>query len=428
MIVNAPKQYTLDALRGFAATVILLYHVIEYGTFLDPNYSPGFFRYFGSSNEGHLRVLLLFVISGTVITLSNQNFDQSKIITYLRKRFIRLYPIYVIGLIAALSFGFSHYSAFTIIGNFLFLDVLFTDVILENGPIWTLHYEILFYLLFIPIALVRVNPVVVFTTSITVGLVNFLVISKFLEIRIITSYCFGFAFWSLGMIIVRYFSSSRTLPDNYSSLLSYLFLILSIPGLNALKLWLYDLAYKHLTFPIEYPFDGNINNWFRSAFIFSDFSYLPYCFLAIILFSGYHFKGKNLILLSVQLLPLLYVYQILNKGESLDVDKMAVPSIFYGFSLIFFFAKSKLIERIARKVIKSFIWFGQISYGIYIIHIPILIAIHTISLFSGSAFSFFGRLVIYLAFTISASYFLERIFQPIIAASLTNKSVLAPKV
>ena len=169
---NKKSGYSLDALRGFAAICVMLYHIVFYGKYLDPGYLPESFKYF--YDESIFAVLIFFVISGTVISLNyKKNLTLGSTGTYLKKRFRRIYPIYFISLVFTLLISKAHYSFPTIAANFSFLQVLFTGVILENGPIWSLHYEILFYLLFIPISMYRINPLVVAASALLVGLVNY---------------------------------------------------------------------------------------------------------------------------------------------------------------------------------------------------------------------------------------------------------------
>lgn len=94
-------SYTLNALRGFSAIFVVFYHVIRYGKFLDPAYLPTSFKYF--YDEGHFRILIFFVISGTVISLSNKkNLTLNTIHVYIKKRALRIYPIYALSLIITL--------------------------------------------------------------------------------------------------------------------------------------------------------------------------------------------------------------------------------------------------------------------------------------------------------------------------------------
>ena len=118
------KVYALNALRGYSAIFVVFYHMIENGQYLDPGYWPGWFKYF--YDKGHLRVLIFFVISGAVIFLSTKTALTLKTVPeYLKKRAVRIYPLYAVSLIAALLVSKATYSYLTIAGNFVFMQVLF---------------------------------------------------------------------------------------------------------------------------------------------------------------------------------------------------------------------------------------------------------------------------------------------------------------
>ena len=137
------KVHTLNALRGFSAVMVVFYHMVAYGKYLDPGYLPSSFKYF--YNKSQFRVLIFLIISGAVISLSNKiGLNSTNLLSYIKKRAIRIYPIYAASLLIAIFVSEKTDSFATIAGNFTFLDVICTNVISGNGPVWTLHYEIVF--------------------------------------------------------------------------------------------------------------------------------------------------------------------------------------------------------------------------------------------------------------------------------------------
>ncbi len=421
--------YTLNALRGFAAIFVIFSHVIGDGKYLDPQYLPNSFVYFNDNNKaGHLSVLIFFVISGAVISLSNKdNLRLNTISTYIKKRAIRLYPIYAFSLIFALVVSTTIYSVATIGGNFVFMQVLFSNVILANGPIWTLHYEIIFYLLFIPISMLNIDPVKVAITAFLIGIVNYIFLYPYTHIAIITSYCFGFTFWSFGLIIVKYFTNKNTSALNNAKLVSFIFLIITFPYLNQIEKGIYKYSVRFTGHTIDFPYDGNINNWFKIAFPFADFAYLPLCFLAVILFSGRSFKYINIVLWLLQLVPAYSLFRIYKNAENIDLIKMIFPITCYFISCSLLVFNIPSIEKVSENIIKNLTWLGGISYGIYIIHGPLIVLFSRITFFSGSGISFMVRLILYFSFTILSAYFLEKIFQTWVISSLSQKKILAFK-
>ena len=85
-----------------AALTVVLGHTIVIKQTLDPHYQPtGIFSF---QAPGHLSVLIFFILSGYVIGLTNQRpLEAASIGTYLKKRIVRIYPIYLLSILLALG-------------------------------------------------------------------------------------------------------------------------------------------------------------------------------------------------------------------------------------------------------------------------------------------------------------------------------------
>jgi peptidoglycan/LPS O-acetylase OafA/YrhL len=120
----------LDALRGFAALGVCLFH-------------------FGLFKFGVAGVDLFFIISGFVIYMSISN--SNKIKDFLVSRAIRLFPSYWLSiLVAIISIRFLtneeiHFNRNFVIGNLLMLQPIFKAKDLV-GAYWTLYVELTFYI------------------------------------------------------------------------------------------------------------------------------------------------------------------------------------------------------------------------------------------------------------------------------------------
>jgi len=181
----------LDGLRGIAAVVVVIHHVLLlYPRFADtyragtPTPAPGSVLWLVTATPlklftaGGEAVLVFFVMSGIVLTLpvlARVNFDW---IAYYPRRMVRLYlPVIAAVLFAALliliapqstapefSWWVNAYSVngLTVDRVVSAADVLFGDVIIDN-PLWSLRWEVLFSLalpVFIGVALLaRRHPV-----------------------------------------------------------------------------------------------------------------------------------------------------------------------------------------------------------------------------------------------------------------------------
>ncbi len=147
-IQNAGRSIeSLQALRGVAAVLVLLFHVtVNLKTNYSVNFLNGFFE-FGNSG-----VEIFFVLSGFIISYTSAHLigtgDPKK---YVVKRLARVYPIYWVVttafLIPAIVFGLhSGFQPTTsgLISTYLLLP--FHPMV--NGVSWSLSYEIYFYMLF----------------------------------------------------------------------------------------------------------------------------------------------------------------------------------------------------------------------------------------------------------------------------------------
>jgi peptidoglycan/LPS O-acetylase OafA/YrhL len=136
----------LDYGRFAAAALVAMYHY----NLQDPEPRRGFLNY------GYLGVQFFFLISGFVISRSVKGPSLS---TFLKKRFIRLYPslffaVLLLGAVKLVLHGYGERSVtpLDIVGNLtgISLTPLARFLHCDNyviQPIWTLPYEIYFYLL-----------------------------------------------------------------------------------------------------------------------------------------------------------------------------------------------------------------------------------------------------------------------------------------
>lgn len=148
----AGRDLALEGLRGFAALMVFYAHLSAPMTRLDPGYAPSPFWWRFEFATG--AVLLFFVLSGYVIGLTNQRPASAPAVRdFWRRRFWRLFPI------NALAVGLAWVALpatapGTLLGNLLFLQNsqplfgLRVPLLAANPNLWSLHYEVIYYLLF----------------------------------------------------------------------------------------------------------------------------------------------------------------------------------------------------------------------------------------------------------------------------------------
>ena len=412
--LGKPKlfDYNLEALRGVAAIVVVWYHIVDVPRVLDPGYTPtGVWAF---DPPGHLSVLVFFVLSGYVIGLSHANpITRNTIGSYLKKRLVRIYPIYALAILLAVITASAEYSNWTILSHFTMTHALTSPVIVENAPAWSLHYEMLYYLLFIPISYFRVNPVVMAISCFIIGTANFYLHSRFGTPPILSAYAFGFTFWLSGLVLSLYKPAPAAAA--FPVMVSMIFLLLSLEKFDVLSTVLSKLSLRivgtELTFPASVP-------WYQRTVTFHDFAFLPYCLIAIMVFSSKDFKFKKSLVFLLLFVPAATFYSYYKHYSEQDNSLLVAPITFYIIALIIYLFSGRL-NLVSERLIKLIIPTGGISYGLYIIHYPILFTFKQVPFFSGTSATFSIRLIIYLAVCVVAAWFLEKMFQPWIKKRLS---------
>ena len=146
---RAARLQTLEASRGVAALLVVLYHASEFIVTLSGHECVWGLFHFGQNG-----VTFFFVLSGFIITWRHAEDlgHPSRLPSFLRRRFVRVYPTYWVMLAVSLAlYAWLKYP-------FLVMDHAPSDiaraVVLNyyDQPVvavaWTLWYEVRFYLLF----------------------------------------------------------------------------------------------------------------------------------------------------------------------------------------------------------------------------------------------------------------------------------------
>jgi peptidoglycan/LPS O-acetylase OafA/YrhL len=378
-------DYGLEGLRGLAAIWVAYSHVVHYEKQLDPTYHPAenplFFLH-----AAHASVLIFFILSGYVIGLTNtSSFSFPRVKQYLFRRVFRLFPIYVISIL--ISGLVSPYDSIaTIVSNLFFLQNLTSPTLSGNIVLWTLNYEVFYYLIFLLVWCYRPNILFLILGSLAIGLIGWLVPSF---PQIISGYAVGWIFWLAGLWIswnVPQAENKKKVP-----LLSYLCLLIASNHLGMGLVVLNGLGLK------------NPNALFINL---SDLSLFPICFLLISFITQRYFPAikwmqrLSFLLPSFNIILLLLIGRL---GENISWSTSALLVVAAFCSLKIFVSPDWL---------SPISYLGSISYGIYIFHMPIMHLVHDWLPFNGSLSTFLLRAVIWLILTISLSHFLERHIQP----------------
>ena len=421
----APRKiinFDIEALRGFAALFVVWHHAIVFKYLLDPySLASGILFY---NPQGHFCVLIFFVLSGYVIGLSTKvplTWETS--LVYLKKRLVRLYPIFLITLIFALVVSPKYFGVSTIAGNFAMLQGLY--VIDVNQPGWSLHYEMLYYLLFIIVSIFRLNPFFIAAVALVVALGNF-ALFPILHTPIITSYSYGLIFWILGLALSQVLVNAKVDKPSYRVLLSCLLFILCIDQFNLFDTLMHK-AVNATHINVYFPKDIY---WDKLAVHIFDLAYLPFALLIILVFIGKHVPYRLWLLrglFAFSAINLLYVAKHAYSGD-LDYGTYTLPTIFLLAALVCLFVPSAGLEKLGQRVVKVGIWLGSLSYGIYLVHFPLLLLFSRITIFSGTWLTFAVRFVLLMLLTVGLGYWLEKVVQPRVKAFFFRDApVLVPE-
>ena len=152
---DTKKHYEiLDALRGVAALVVVLFHLLE--TFTNGN------NHIQLINHGYLAVDFFFVLSGFVIGYAyDDRWGKMSLGNFFKRRLIRLHPMIIVGMfIGAVTLFFQQAAIFPAIAQTPLWKVIVVMVLgfalipvgpnLDlrgwnetyplNGPAWTLFF------------------------------------------------------------------------------------------------------------------------------------------------------------------------------------------------------------------------------------------------------------------------------------------------
>ncbi|PAV10402.1 acyltransferase [Arsenophonus sp. ENCA] len=153
------KLDSLQALRGVAALLVLLYH---YRFYLRGNDVSGSSIWDALFGWGIIGVDIFFVISGFIMVYTTHHYQQGFISSrrFLINRAVRIIPIYYFGLLVAFLLGgamstFHYPEKIQNLISALTFTVYKTDVTphyIDDGEMynirWTLNYEVYFYFVF----------------------------------------------------------------------------------------------------------------------------------------------------------------------------------------------------------------------------------------------------------------------------------------
>ncbi|RYE19624.1 MAG: hypothetical protein EOP45_12375 [Sphingobacteriaceae bacterium] len=278
----------------------------------------------------------------------------------------------------------------------------------ENIPVWSLNYEVVYYIFFIVISGFRLNIKLLFIISFITPLGLLLLSNGHINQHVLEYFIF-FCFWISGAVIADRYRSIDWQETNFVLLMSCVCAFISLEYFDIL----HTALNKALSFIGLYSVSIT-SNWDSTANIVKDLCSLPFCIIIIMLFIGA--KSRFLIygyyfLQALNALTLIYIYQHRHEQE---IHKFIIPTLFFLASvLLLLWQNNQRLNFLLERFMQKGAAVGGISYGIYIIHFPILASFKSVHEFSGSGLTFSVRFILVIGFSILAAYLLEKKWQPL---------------
>ncbi|MEH1883895.1 MULTISPECIES: acyltransferase family protein [unclassified Nostoc] len=381
------RNVYLELIRGIAALVVFTGHLTLY--------IDGFREALGNVtmlvNWGTEAVIVFFILSGAVIRLSMDANPKSRL-QFIKHRIARIIPLYIIAIILTIIVSFAARnvpSVSVIVGNLLFLQTLqgyIYPTMWANMPLWSLSFEIFFYLAY-TLTIGRYQNKLLYIWVIT-SVVAVIIQSLLPLTGIFGHFTIIFAYSSIWLL--GYYSTDISKYVKVDLILAYAWL-----GLLPMTARLhfsdeYFLAVKH---------------FIVGCTIIPLFTFLI-SHRKIVIDTKQGIRLKWLLWIMVYTIVTLFSF----RTQSLLISK-----ILYALLPILMIATICLYTKYLQsiQINKNFcLLIGQISYALYIIHTPIIHAVNLLSFNLGT------KLILAIIIPVIFAYIFEFYFHPPLARKI----------
>lgn len=340
------KIALLEVIRGVAAILVLIGHIMAKFP-IQIFHTNLLFLSIGS--WGTEAVIIFFILSGVVIGNSYKMKRQTTK-QFLKSRLLRIVPLFVIGIFLAILAEILYYHSVNLkqlIGSLFFMATLqgyITIPVTFNAPIWSLSFEMFFYLIFSLSIHKKHNLFMGIWFLISIICIPFLFHPYFTN-RIIMHFIIMFSYSSIWLIGYYIFKFNKQLKISfYNALLSVLMLPL-VSRLNFFDVY-YDV-FRYIIFAIV--------------------SIPLFCFALNNKKQGI----KNNPLLFVQsFIYILFSIHLYYYSKSQFASKIIYCALPLSFLILF--PLKIILFNLYSKLKIYFILLGELSYSIYILHFPVI--------------------------------------------------------
>ena len=403
---SAVHDAALDGLRGLCAFSVLYCHLTVAAPRLDPGWSPSYLLWWVEVGQGS--VLLFFVLSGYVIGLTNRHsFSLDACRQYLARRAVRIVPINVIGIgLAVVATWAVLPSAKSIVGNLLFLQNAMPPegwwkftLLPTNSNLWSLHYEMVYYLLFL--AFWKFRP----SLGVVLVIITPLAMAMYwlpITIQIVSAYACGLFFWAGGLWIAWRWPLVKDEKSVLQNWPSAVLLAVATWQMQFLGAVLHRAGRETLWGP-----------WVMG-------SYLDFLPVALWIVANVSRRGSAFL---PMLRLLAALWPITNFGWRIARGTM----VWSGRELFLFVLTVAAIAvwrwRPGLAFFRRCAWLGLIAYAVYAIGAPVQhLVLHAAPRFAGSIMTYSTRLAVCVAIVLAMAWLLERRMQPVLRNWFLNSS------
>lgn len=230
MNLRTKRLDILDSLRGVAALIVVFHHFMVYfGPSISSIVSDRVLHlFFFISELNSIAVLFFFVLSGFAIALAAGNKDLTDAVErkkYLFRRFNRILPLYWLSIFLALTVGIAcsllrdpSYGFKNLLGNLFFLQTskaatrYWVSPYGNNGPLWSLAYEMYFYL-FLPVLILIQQKIKLPSWMWVLNLLIMSIICIYINKTVFfippLSFLAAFVIWYSGYISAQYYINGK---------------------------------------------------------------------------------------------------------------------------------------------------------------------------------------------------------------------------
>jgi len=395
---HANRDLAIEGLRGLAALMVFYHHLL-----LEPltgwSASPRW-TWFVS---GPAAVLVFFVLSGYVIGLRHRGSARAgDVEEYLRRRAIRLIPINCAAVL--LTCAISQAMDWpTLLGNLFFLQNFASYngtwilVLQENTNLWSLNYEVVFYLLFAVLWWAKIPLRWTVALMVVLGVLGWF--GKGVPL-FAACYAFGFLFWLAGLALAWCSKTNGPERGNWPSCLLFALLTWKLQPLAELFL---------ASYPALPRFPGPVVKLYTLDF-------LPACVWLIACVGRRTFHGLALVQIVALIVPLGGLVIRFWRPPDSDVGEMAMLVAVYVAALVLWRWRPPV------RWIGFFAPVGLISYALYATARPIETAIFRVRrVLPSNAWTFLACGLVTVIVALTVAWYLERRLQPALSAALRRK-------